>query len=277
MDVKQRLMTHPHPSVRVCALLALDGRAADDPQVSRDRELIPQVPPVRDILAAQYPAGYWMRVGLGVSPRYRATVWQIIFLAQLEVGPIPEVLRAVEALRRDNLDGEGAFHLRRGAKGQSLALTGACLWAVARLGCRTVADWSASWQWVRSRLSSGKLGSLDWVWAARAAAAWQCEDELMHHALRSVIPWPASSGLTFPILLEPDLLTLMAACTEAGIPDRIPPAAVAWLKARQLPSGDWPLDQLPGRLWCVAGEVGRPNPWVTVQALSVLTSIGEPI
>ncbi|MEQ4489025.1 MAG: hypothetical protein AAC990_01475 [Dehalococcoides mccartyi] len=39
--------------------------------------------PVPSILAAQSAQGYWLRPGAGYSPKYRSTVWQIIFLAQL--------------------------------------------------------------------------------------------------------------------------------------------------------------------------------------------------
>ncbi len=279
MDVKQRMMTHPHPSVRVCALLALGGRPADDPQVAEIRALVPKVPPVCDILAAQYPAGHWMHPGLGISPHYRATLWQVLFLAQFGVGPIPEVARAIEVLRRDNLDDAGAFRLRRGAHGQSLALTGALLWSVARLGLQDAADWSVSWRWVSEEGDSDRVATSDAVWSIRAAVAWQRELCPGHTAIWEQIEWPDRApappppALTFPVALEPDLLTLMAACVEAGVPARIPPPAVDWLANRRLPSGDWPLEHVPGRLWCAAGEIGQPNPWVTVRALSVLDAV----
>jgi len=279
MDVTQRMMTHPHPSVRVCALLALGERAAADPQVAESRALIPKVPPVRDILAAQYPAGHWMHPGLGISPRYRATLWQVLFLAQLGVGPIPEAARAIEVLRRDNLDDAGAFHLRRGARGQSPALTVAFLWAVARLGLQDAADWSLSWRWVSEEIDAERVATAGAVWSIRAAAAWHREIWTGHTAVWSHIEWrdlaPAAGplSLTFPVAVEPDLLTLMEACVEAGVPAQIPPLAVDWLMDRQLSSGDWPLERVPGRLWCAAGEIGEPNPWVTVRALSVLNAV----
>jgi len=279
MDVKQRMMTYPHPSVRVCALLALGERTAADPQVAESRALIPKVPPVSDILAAQYPAGYWMHPGLGISPRYRATLWQVLFLAQFGVGPIPEAARAIEVLRRDNLDDAGAFHLRRGARGQSLALTGAFLWAVAKLGFQDAADWSVSWRWVDEQIGSDRVATADAVWCIRATAAWRRELCPGHTAIWEQIDWPdqapaaAPQVMTFPVALEPDLLTLMAACVEAGVPARIPSLAVDWLADRQLLCGDWPLEYVPGRLWCAAGEIGQPNPWVTVRALSVLDAL----
>lgn len=39
--------------------------------------------PVAAILAAQNPAGWWVRPGPGYLPKYTATTWQVIFLDQL--------------------------------------------------------------------------------------------------------------------------------------------------------------------------------------------------
>jgi hypothetical protein len=39
--------------------------------------------PVSAILNAQDKEGYWMKPGSGYAPKYRGTVWQIIFLSQL--------------------------------------------------------------------------------------------------------------------------------------------------------------------------------------------------
>lgn len=39
--------------------------------------------PVPVMLEAQNPEGYWVKPGAGYAPKYRGTVWQIIFLAQL--------------------------------------------------------------------------------------------------------------------------------------------------------------------------------------------------
>jgi hypothetical protein len=39
--------------------------------------------PVKAILKAQHPEGYWVKPGPGYSPKYRSTVWQVMFLDQL--------------------------------------------------------------------------------------------------------------------------------------------------------------------------------------------------
>ena len=39
--------------------------------------------PIASILAAQDPGGFWVKPGPGYSPKYRGTVWQLIFLDQM--------------------------------------------------------------------------------------------------------------------------------------------------------------------------------------------------
>jgi len=53
--------------------------------------------PIRAILGAQEPDGHWEKAGPGYSPKYRATVWQVIFLDQLGADPAePRVQRACD-------------------------------------------------------------------------------------------------------------------------------------------------------------------------------------
>ena len=42
-----------------------------------------QTDPIASILAAQQPEGFWVKPGPGYTPKYRGTVWQLIFLDQL--------------------------------------------------------------------------------------------------------------------------------------------------------------------------------------------------
>ncbi len=43
--------------------------------------------PIRAILAAQDPAGWWVKPGAGYAPKYTGTVWSVIFLDQLGADP----------------------------------------------------------------------------------------------------------------------------------------------------------------------------------------------
>ncbi len=53
--------------------------------------------PVPAILAAQDPEGFWVEPGAGYYPKYRGTLWQVIFLAQLGAdGSDPRIEKACE-------------------------------------------------------------------------------------------------------------------------------------------------------------------------------------
>jgi hypothetical protein len=66
--------------------------------------------PVPAILAAQDPDGYWEEPGAGYRPKYRSTVWSIIYLAQLGADPAePRVQAGGEYLLDHALATNGAF------------------------------------------------------------------------------------------------------------------------------------------------------------------------
>jgi hypothetical protein len=90
------LLERAEPSARYRALRGLLDRPEEDPDVIEARAAIARSAPVRAILDAQYPAGYWMRPDQGYSPRYKATTWQILFLADLGVARDEHIARACE-------------------------------------------------------------------------------------------------------------------------------------------------------------------------------------
>ena len=271
----QALLEHPSPSVRVCACLDLarEHRAGppDNRLVQALQAEVVQRSPVKEILDAQYPAGYWMHAGLGVSPRYRATLWQVLFLAQLGAGPSPPIVRAVDRILRDNRDpSTGALRLRKGPEGHDLSLTAALLWAVARLGLADESAWDVTWHWVRKHTQGGCLDVCALVWVIRAAVAWQREP-----LLRSLTPpnWDLMRrhlchSLTFPLTRRPDLLAGLQMCVEVGHPEWLPEWALSFLAGKRRAEG-WPLEQTPAPMWASCGTPGKVNPWVSVRVLSV--------
>jgi len=99
-----------NPGVRYFALRELLDRPDDDPEVQAARAAIMTTGPVPAILDAQYPDGYWVKPGGGYSPKYRSTVWQIIFLAELGANPSDErVRRGCEYLLSHSIATNGAF------------------------------------------------------------------------------------------------------------------------------------------------------------------------
>lgn len=77
------LLEEDTPAVRHLALRQLLDLPEDAPEVQRAREAAMRADPIASILAAQEPEGFWVKPGPGYSPKYRGTVWQLIFLDQL--------------------------------------------------------------------------------------------------------------------------------------------------------------------------------------------------
>jgi len=77
------LLEPDNPSVRYFALRDLLDRPDTNPELRAARAAIMDSEPVRAILAARHPDGYWVKPGPGYSPGYRSSVWQVIFLADL--------------------------------------------------------------------------------------------------------------------------------------------------------------------------------------------------
>lgn len=77
------LLDGQEPAVQHLALRDLLDRATDDPDVVAAREVAMRSDPIHAILAAQDPAGWWVAPGSGYLPKYRATHWQLVFLAQM--------------------------------------------------------------------------------------------------------------------------------------------------------------------------------------------------
>nr|HID13801.1 nitrogen fixation protein NifH [Anaerolineae bacterium] len=98
------------PGARLFALRDLLDRPADDPEVIAAQAKVMRTGPVPAILDAQYPDGYWVKPGPGYSSKYRATLWQVLFLAQLGAdGRDERVRRAVEYAFAHARTESGAF------------------------------------------------------------------------------------------------------------------------------------------------------------------------
>jgi hypothetical protein len=88
------LLAEDNPAVRHLALRRLLDRKYDDPDVRVALAGAMRVDPIAAILAAQQPGGYWVKPGAGYTPKYRSTVWQVIFLDQLGADGEDERVRA---------------------------------------------------------------------------------------------------------------------------------------------------------------------------------------
>ena len=151
------LLEPDNPSVRYFALRDLLGESEKDREVRAAKSAIMQSEPVKKILAAQKPEGYWVKPGNGYSPKYKSTAWQILFLAELGAdGGDPstssgQVQRGCEYLLTHAPASHGGFSAMANAvpSGAIHCLNGNLIWALVALGytdyarVRRAADWLA--------------------------------------------------------------------------------------------------------------------------------------
>jgi hypothetical protein len=286
-DTLDWLLAPANPSARYLALTKLLGRPDDDPEARSVRASIPRADPARSILRAQYPQGYWMHPGIGYSPRYRATVWQVLFLAQLGMARTEALDRAVAHLCEVNQRADGAFRASKEPGDAPLCLNGSLLWALETLGYGDTPEVARAWAWLAEEINRGGFedrclwAAVKVLWAVNAVADGQRTatlDPVREAAAASLLahpPDPAHDdprwfGLTFPLAHAADLLQWLSVLTGAGHADD-PRLACAreWLERKRLPEGTWPLERSPGKLWANVGPVGGPNKWVTIRALAV--------
>jgi hypothetical protein len=128
------LLEPENPSARYLALTSLLDRPCDDPEVVAARETIPGWGAARAILDAQWPGGYWMAPGVGYSPKYKATVWQVIILAALGAPLTPAVERACDRVLKDSRLPDGRFSAKKTEQGAIACLGGNLLRALMQLG-----------------------------------------------------------------------------------------------------------------------------------------------
>lgn len=91
------LLETSDPGVRYYTLRDLLGAPADDPEVRAARRATVRHPPVKPILDAMRPDGFWVNSFGGYTPKYTGTLWQVIFLGQFGAsGEDPRIRRVVD-------------------------------------------------------------------------------------------------------------------------------------------------------------------------------------
>ena len=71
------------PGARYLALKYLSNLAENDPELITASKIAHQKGPIKIVLDAMHPDGYWVEDGPGYSPKYRSATWSLILLAQL--------------------------------------------------------------------------------------------------------------------------------------------------------------------------------------------------
>jgi hypothetical protein len=291
-----------NPGVRFFALRDLLSRPVDDPEVVAAQAAVMKDGPVPTILAAQYPQGYWVKPGPGYSPKYRSTLWQVIFLPQLGAGGQDErIHRAVEHVFLHAQTQNGAFSYTGRPGGAIHCLWGNVVKALLDLGfggdsrlARSIDALSSSVTGVGFGCSFNKglpcaWGAIRVLWALNRvpaplrsldveAAAATCADFLLgHDVARADYPTATRASpnwfkFAYPLAYISDLLHILEVLIEAGHGDdpRLD-EALGLVRSKKDSQGRWRMEySYNGRMWVDIEKKGEPSKWVTLRALRVL-------
>ncbi|HZY69896.1 MAG TPA: prenyltransferase/squalene oxidase repeat-containing protein [Thermoplasmata archaeon] len=119
-EVLDWLLERDQPAVRYLALTQLQGRSASDPEVRETKELLVKRGWASDLLADQRADGSWVAAESLYQPKYLATNWKLLVLADLGVSRTePRIAKScalwMRRFGRDDggfgSDGMGASHL----------------------------------------------------------------------------------------------------------------------------------------------------------------------
>lgn len=128
-------MDSDNPGVRYFTLTELLDRSPDDAEIVAAKEAVMRSGPVPAILHARNPQGYWVESGPGYYPKYRGSVWQVIFLAQFGAdGDDPRVRVACEYLLENARSKHGGFSMNGSPSGMIHCLEGNLCAALIDLG-----------------------------------------------------------------------------------------------------------------------------------------------
>jgi hypothetical protein len=303
------LLEAENPSARYLALTRLLGCSPDEPRAAEAQAAIPHAMPARAILEAQWSEGYWMGPGIGYSPKFKATTWQVIFLAALGAPRSESTDRACAYVLAHSRLPDGRFSAYKSAKGAVACLNGNLLRAMLQLGsedrrvdeslevlaemvardrfrCRFNAPsppparmrdgFPCAWGAIKVLGAFAEVPEEERPAGARAAIELGL-DFLLNGDLASG-GYPAPTGPSplwrrfgFPLGFGSDLLEALEVLGRLGAEqDARLSAAVEVVQGKRDEAGRWRLEQTPDNTWASFGREGQPNKWVTLRALQAL-------
>lgn len=301
------LLASDDAALRYRVLVDLLDRREEDAELRAARTAIPSSPTVAAILAAQQPQGHWAGPESTYRPKYRATHWQMILLAELGLsGSHPGVqagLRAMagnialigaeDAISQGELlwcyTGNTLRYLSRFGLGASEAAVQAARRLVELAGqdpcwtCRYEEGRTCHWGAVKVLRGLAAMPPAARPEGADRLMASAAELLLSHDFAGSGAPGVTSHGwesdwlkFGFPSFYETDLLEALDALAEAGWAGD--PRYGRWLRTvleKQDEQGRWTMENSFNGLMHVDIEAkGRPSRWLTLRALRVLKAQG---
>jgi hypothetical protein len=305
-QIENWLLEEDNPSVRYFTLRHLFDRPEDDPEVQAARHAIMTSEPVQKILSAQAAEGYWVKPGKGYSPKYCATSWQLLFLAELGAdGENEQMRKGCEYFLGQSPTKHGGFDPL------VYCLNGNMIWALTTLGFGSDERVARAVDWLTGMIT-GELphtGSYSWpgfvcgpndklpcAWGAvkalraltnlppsmqssrvKNAATATVEFLFSHELAKADYPvYKRVSGewfkFGFPLSYTSDVLEAAFVLCEAGHGnDPRLLNAVDLIISMHQPDGRWLMKHsLNRKMWVDIEVKGKPSKWITLRALRVL-------
>lgn len=259
-----------NPGPRYFALRELLGAPADDPEVRAARQAVMETGPVPVILQNRDPAGFWAQEAPAYGPKYRGTLWQVIFLAQLGANGADERVRgACDYVLEHYPTRHGGLSATGKASGLIHCMQGNLVAALIGLDCLDDPRLDAAIEWLaRSITGEGiapntdKSAPVHYLRSANSGPGFLCSanDQL-----------PCAWGAVKAML---GLSKVPAAKRSPAVKAAIK-TGVEFLLSRDPAVADYPMGYAskPSRSWF---RFGYPIGYVTdvLQNLEVLTSLG---
>jgi hypothetical protein len=260
-----------NPGPRYFALRDLCDLPEDHAEVETARQAIMRSGPVPVILDAQETDGYWVKPGPGYNPKYRATVWSVISLAQLGADPEdPRVRRACNYLLENAVAKTGAFSMTGTPSGTIYCLAGNLVAALIDLGQQNDPRLQAAVEWLaRASIGEGmapteeKQASLRYLKSGVCGPNFEC-------SANNKLPcaWGALKVMrAFSRIPESSRSPLVRKAIDVG---------VSFLFSHDPAQADYPMgwSEKPNRSWW---KIGYPNFYISdmLEILEVLSALGH--
>jgi hypothetical protein len=283
------LLEPDQPAVRYSTLLHLFDHSKESEDVRKAHSNIPKVGWAHEILASQRPGGYWASRGDLYRPKYAATIWKLIVLADLGLTAKDGGIRkACEFFLNEYAQPDGGFDTPGESSRSELCITGNLARTLLVCGYGEDRRVLAAFNWLmENQMDDGGWhcfyerahgrGTLDcWEglsafaalprkkWTRRIkrsverGAEFYLDRELFREGPRRYLPW---FRFHYPVHYYYDLLVGLDIITSLGYAgDRRLRAALKILEEKRRPDGTWALDAVHPDLGVGAGYRFRKRP-----------------
>jgi len=270
-DPTRWLLETNDPSILLGVQLDIANRPPDAPGVLDTRERVLYSDPVQKIFAAQNETGYWGEPESLAQPYYTATLWNLVFLAELGIPSTSRRARnACEFVLRNFQNPDGSIaDLNPIESGYLLRA----------FGYFNYASDPRTLNYARALVplldtTESRIAAL-WGWCAFSADSFIADavPQTLERVLNEFTP--DDSSYTFPQFNPHDLLFFLRVLSQY---DRVsdPRAAplIETLVRDQNSHAQWPLGHtLPTLHHPPLEPVGEPSRWITLNALRVLIKV----